>query len=393
MFDKALLTEETRKNAKELLEYSKNVFRLAHASMGFDLTKHFDVVKIEGSFTHNIVKKLIRSCCDDDYNAIIYTAIRNGIEVKYAFVDDCGFNISLCKAKYDHDDYRVPYRGYRSHAINYLRAYSTKGGLERTRKDNVNISYIVIQPRRNETAISPAFRRDGYHESGYCGCFLADKIELANGEILDCRNVRYRVFKKNPNAEHEYSKKEYRLDGLPYSHDINNVDMNRQIECGNIDKSGYFRKNIIDNYTLRVISLVEAREKEKVDSFDFNEKVNELKDRVTSLLARSNVSLQKYYDTILTADDKKFEKDYVSNHVSYERKYLHISSPINVYTLSANVDDMLKGYRKFVYDVSNKNHKNLDFADQDYKLIFDKIQRIETLITELNEWTDEMTAT
>lgn len=391
MFDKTLLTEETRKNAKELLGLCKSAFIHAHASMGFDLMKSFDVVKVEGSFTYNKVKTLMKSYYSDlNCNAIIYIYNNsddcwNSGSVSYAYVRDYGFELSSLT------DYDIPHRWLGKYLhISWNgtpQCFFTKKEFESQRRKSHNISYIVMQSNDIKTAVSPAYRK-GYGEcdTKYGEYVFSEYMHLKNGEEESTNNIRYRVFEKNPNAEYYYEKIIYKVEGFPFTLRLNRNVMESSIEAGDIDKSGYIRKLKIEDYKRRVKELKTERAKKKVDGYDYSVMLNELRKRIEPLSERSTSVMKAYFDTVLKADGSRFEIKSPWNDV---HSTLTIATPFHAYVLTDVVNCVLKSFRSFEYDCHNRNFNSVEAANTVYDNLISKINKADEQIETMLKWSRE----
>ena len=287
MFDKTLLAEETRKNAKEILSVCKGAFRMAHAIYGFDFTKTFEVIKGTDKFTYkSIVKQIEQKYCVEDCNIIIYIDM---------YLNKSLYSVYMNKSKKRFEtDYTDNY--VMANRMDLPCHFWTKNAFEEIRKQGDYNYYVLIQSKSEQAEISHAFLRS--RDGGYgnddllSGCYSYSNnfdIPIKKGHKVNTRELRYKAAKKS----------KYMIHGYPCFFKADNKRMLNEIRLDRMDKSGYFKTFNHYEYNLRAKALKEKKYKAEADNFDYTAELRTLESSISSAVTLCNTALQRYCDVLL----------------------------------------------------------------------------------------------
>ena len=374
MFDKTLLTEETRKNAKEILSACKGAFRTAHAIYGYDFTKTFEVIKGTDTFTYrSIVKQIRQKYRLDDCNAIIYMNMYRRGKVYFVFVDNSnnGFQISTSGNRNYSERYIMP--NSNGEMPNH---FWTKSDFEEARRHDDYEYYILIQPKTEQADVSCAFIRainQGYSRLDFLNhsnimFYTTDyEITIRKDSTIKAGELRYKATRKDKNT--------YMIDGYPLFAKKNSRDIDNEKLYNNIDKSGYIKSFVHNDYRNRANALKELKNKAKADSYDYTAEMDGVKSRLSPMVTSCNDTLKHYYDVIL-----KLTSSEIVNEYAWSKS---ISFPVKM-------EKALKEYARLRINLKEKifsNPVSIKSAFSDINKILDEI---ETEIHSVTTWIDRV---
>lgn len=124
--------------AKEMLSRNGSIFKALHNGAGFDFEKDFAILKFNGKFTLNSLKKLSGVSDFSDYNAIILSCgmkYQSDYDFLYAMVYNSGFGLSIPN--------KVYFNGF-SH-------FWGVGDFEKKRKEEEKTNYFIFQEKAFST--------------------------------------------------------------------------------------------------------------------------------------------------------------------------------------------------------------------------------------------------
>ena len=314
------MKKTTEQLKMELLNRNRNIFKALHELCDYDFESDFDIVKIDGKFTLNSIKKHL---CLQDISEKNIVAVLTNIKYRENYnyivkVTESGFFIDFSR--------RVYYRN--------CDHFWGKGQFEDVRKEENKTTYIIIQSnelKRKASAKNPDFSQrfefvrsmgwsDGRGRHGISQFDIKDK-QHNNKQI----NIRTREASASTNINYY------------------------------IDKSGYLIEDKKQELKRRAQALRAERKKTAVNSVDFENEIDEINKKIEE--AKNELS-----KLILSACD--YNEFCKVDKISTKMRWLFLS--VDIFRDAAH----------------NKKFTSIEHANNRLSTIFAEIDSIFKLISE-----------
>ena len=238
---------------KELLTENKKALRFLHEAKRFDFEKDYFITKLEGRFTYNSVRKIIRENITGDYEAMILVK-----PMDYGYKKNLHFSFIGHAGKFEPTE-----RVNASHYYNIDSFYGV-GDFEETRKHNTEHYYIIAQKAEYLTATKENTGIDLSQRFRYIPSQWGEKRGDRNGNTYIGRIKLMLLDGSAKETEYE-----------PYSLYCQETRSNNLHDI--IDKSGYLVIERRRKWQNAANALRREREKAAAMAADFTEKENEIR--------------------------------------------------------------------------------------------------------------------
>ncbi len=225
---------EARAAKRELLHENKQALQFLHHTFRMDFQKPYFIAKGNGSFTFSKVRGLIEKAITGDYTACVLVKHKRRAwfeRLHYVYFDsyDSRFSIERLSGSYNYD----------------FDDYNMRGSFEEYRKTKTDYYFIIAQSAANLTPEKQPRGITPYERYASIGLKYGNSGDII---VTDYNNHRIKI-------PEWYG---------------------RKIDRPELDKSGYYRTDRVNDLKRRAAQLKKDREKAAVDAAAFDAKIAEM---------------------------------------------------------------------------------------------------------------------